>query len=323
MQVHGYGEIIWCREVIFENGKYDRLGRHPGIVIIPTSENEESAYCLHMTSDQQRTNRNKSKYVECKAAVKRGTYINIEHIIKRNNSMDSALIDEMSNNEFLELLRKFYEYQMNQDIQEKEFLDIRYKVEVLIELLKINKKLNLESRRIKYDELDKYSTIKDIKRINRIYSIELLLIYNELKDEINKKCFSEDRERIYAERLLELHRTLREVDYSKVDLDNPNNQIREIYIKSIQNNYLLNTNALFYDVIELFRVTEENPSYSIFIEKFIRHEGARQQKQRRKKEEKNKLRVEAKKKATRENSKAKLEKKREALIEKYGEFDWF
>lgn len=322
MQVHSYGEIIWCREVIFENGKYDRLGRHPGIVILPTSENEEFAYCLCMTSDKKRANREKYKFVEHKLMPKKDSYINIQQIVKRVNIKDD-IIKQMKQEEFIEVLEEFYNYQIKLKKPQEEFIKIENKVKTLIELLKINQKLNLESREIRYDDLEKYSAINDMKRIHRIYLTELLLRYNGLENEIKRKCFSEERERIYSKRLLELYGKLREVEYSKVNFDNPNNQIREIYINSKQNNYLINTDTLFYDAIELFKVTEDNPTYSVFIDKFMKHEEARQQEQKNKREQKSKAKIESRNKKKEENSKEKRDKKRASLVEKYGEFDWF
>lgn len=54
MEILNYGSIVPCRDIRFEDGQCDMQTNHPGVVLLPTSEQEDMAFCLYMTSDEKK-----------------------------------------------------------------------------------------------------------------------------------------------------------------------------------------------------------------------------------------------------------------------------
>ena len=54
MDIRNYGEVVLCKNITFEDNKYDMEQGHPGVVILPTTERDEKAICIYMTSDKRK-----------------------------------------------------------------------------------------------------------------------------------------------------------------------------------------------------------------------------------------------------------------------------
>lgn len=55
MNILNCGDVIWATDIIFKDGNHDIEERgHPAIVLFPTSEEDESAFCIYMTSNRRK-----------------------------------------------------------------------------------------------------------------------------------------------------------------------------------------------------------------------------------------------------------------------------
>lgn len=246
MKIREYGEVILCRNIIFEDNKYDVEKGHPGIVILPTSEKDDNAFCLYMTTDKKRAWREKEKYIKYTGKAEKDSYVNLQHIVKVINNKERE-IDKLEDEKFIDLLEKFYNFQINLNPLKKEFLKIKSKIETLIDLLKINKNLGINEE-ITAELLEDFEKIDYKQKRERIYKAKLSLSHN-----INpKKLFSDEKERVYNEKLKYLYNKLRTVNFDGLDFDNPNNELRNIYMDFRRKNFLVNVDLLFLDAGFLF-----------------------------------------------------------------------
>ena len=76
MRILELGNGIMLRGLIFENNQADITNGHPGIVLIPTGELDDFAYCVHATSDTNRYNEEIEKFFVSSKFLKK-TYRNL------------------------------------------------------------------------------------------------------------------------------------------------------------------------------------------------------------------------------------------------------
>lgn len=321
MKVHDYGEVMLCRNITFEDDKLDMKYGHPGIVILPTSENEDELYCLYMTSDANRADKEKNKYVRNTGKVVKESYINIQQIVKRSNKLERP-ITYISDDQFYELLQQFYNYQMTLEPPKKEFIDIKSKVEVLLEVLEFNKKFNIEES-ITREQIDKLSEIKDSRKRKMIYGAEVMISKkNDIKG-YNLEFFESERDRKYFYKLIEVHERIMDVDFDRIDLNDMNNEMRSIYLDIRNSNYLLNINSLFSDVSTIIGITDPKSKGEEVIKTLVRLELEREARKNEAREEKKTIKIEKaaakKKKAAKYNEKTKYRRS----IAKYGNSEFF
>lgn len=321
MKVHDYGEVLLCRDITFEDDKLDMKYGHPGIVLLPSSENEEELYCLYMTSDINRAQKEKNKYVKNIGKVVKESYINIQQIVKRSNKFEIP-ITYLDNDQFYELLQEFYNYQMSLETPKKEFLDIKSKVEVLLELLEFNKRNNIEES-ITREQIDKLSEIKDSRKRKIIYGAEAMLSRKNEIEGYDVEFFESERERKYFYKLLEVYDRIKKVDFNKINLNDTNNELRNIYLDVRNNNYLLNINSFFSDISTIIGLTDPKSNGEKVIKTFMRLELERDAMKNKAREEKKATKFEKaaakKKRAARYNEKTKYRRS----IAKYGNSEFF
>ena len=321
MKVHDYGEVLLCRDITFEDDKLDMKYGHPGIVLLPSSENEEELYCLYMTSDINRAQKEKNKYVKNIGKVVKESYINIQQIEKRSNKFEIP-ITYLDNDQFYELLQEFYNYQMSLETPKKEFLDIKSKVEVLLELLEFNKRNNIEES-ITREQIDKLSEIKDSRKRKIIYGAEAMLSRKNEIEGYDVEFFESERERKYFYKLLEVYDRIKKVDFNKINLNDTNNELRNIYLDVRNNNYLLNINSFFSDISTIIGLTDPKSNGEKVIKTFMRLELERDAMKNKAREEKKATKFEKaaakKKRAARYNEKTKYRRS----IAKYGNSEFF
>lgn len=104
MRVLKAGDIISCTNIVFADGRADLGGRHPGIVLLPTDEMDDEAYCLYMTTDEKRARYEADKYVRYNHS-----FINLDHIIKQKNYI-RKILGNVPVSSYISLLQKFYQY---------------------------------------------------------------------------------------------------------------------------------------------------------------------------------------------------------------------
>lgn len=316
MNIRNYGEIVFCKNIIFEDNKYDFKQGHPGVVLLPTTEMEEDVICLYMTSDRKRTEREKDKYIKYEGKAVKDSYINLQHIIKTINNK-SAELSELEDEKFIKLLERFYNYQMCIKPIRADFFAIKSKIEVLLELLKINKKLAITDK-IDAQLLNDLSEIKDMKRIKIIYGAKVLLSKYKDINKVEKECCTQERERLYLKRILELYSNIKNIKLDDMDLSDPNNPLRTIYLDFKNKYYLINVETLFIDAQPLFdRETKEK------IHKFITNERETQIKKILLREEKRTIKIQNKKEERILKSNYKAKKKIEMQQRKYGDWEFF
>lgn len=320
MLIHECGEIIRCTKIKFEDNKLDFEKFHPGIVLLPTSEKESVIQCLYMTSDCYRAEREGKKYIRNVGKYVKESYINLQQIVDRVNIKDEE-IDRLTDSKFLQVLKKFYDYQIKLDPQREDFLEIKSKIESLIKILKFQIDVNIKEivQRNELDLLDKKANIND-----RIFLYKVYTIINERKKqrEIGDEIFLTSKEKNYYNVLIKLYKKINKINYSKLDLNNPNNELRSAFLDTVRNHYLLNANMLFEDISLIRRMENPEDRISNLIMDFIKLE---------KKREEDKANARAKKsyerdcKATQKKidiAKQKMDIKRESGIQKYGQFDF-
>ena len=162
MIIHGYGEIILCKNITFEDKQLDMEIGHPGIVLLPTSEYEDEIHCLYMTTDSNRAKKEKDKFVKLSNKVEKTSYVNIQQIVKRINIKDGEL-NILDEDKFKELLQNFYNYQMSLEQPKTEFLEIKSKIETLLEILDFNKEFGITNS-VSRNQLDTLASQEDKKK---------------------------------------------------------------------------------------------------------------------------------------------------------------
>lgn len=321
MKVHDYGEVLLCRDITFEDDKLDMKYGHPGIVLLPSSENEEELYCLYMTSDINRALKEKNKYVKNTGKVVKESYINIQQIVRRSNKFEIP-ITYLDNDQFYELLQEFYNYQMSLETPKKEFIDIKSKVEVLLEVLEFNKKINIEES-VTREQIDKLSEIKDSRKRKIIYGAEVMIAKKDEIEGYDVEFFESERERKYFYKLIEVYDRIKNLDWEKIDLNDMNNEIRSIYLDIRNNNYLLNINSLFSDISTIIGMIAPKSNGEKVIKTFMKLELERDARKNEAREEKKTTKIEKavakKKRAARYNEKTKYRRS----IAKYGNSEFF
>lgn len=278
MQIREYGEVILCKNITFEDNKYDLEGRHPGIVLLPTTEDDNEVSCLYMTSDDKRAKREKDKYIKNSGKSVKDSYINLQQIVRVINNKERA-VNKLNQKEFVEILENFYNYQMNLEPQKQDFLDIKERIKTLLDLLKINEKLEIEEQ-ISAEMLANIMKIKDPEKRKKIYATNIGSLPDADIERVEMECFKDARERNYYNKLMELLNTLKNMDFSQVDFNDSNNAVRKIYLDIKSRYFFMNADLLFNDVT--FLLDDDKKTY---IERFIASEMEREQRRQSKKEE--------------------------------------
>lgn len=248
MQIRDYGEVVLCKNITFEDNKYDVKGGHPGIVLLPTSDKDDYAYCLYMTSDRKRAQRENDKYIDSKEGKKK-SYINLQQIIKIKNSRGTE-VNRLEEEEFIELLEQFYNYQDDLEVPKQEFLEIKDKLKTLLEILKLNQKLGIEET-ITAKTLDEITCYKGIEKRIKMYATRLMLNSHYDKKTIQKECFTSEKDRIYSEKLIGIYNDLKEINIEKIDFNDLNNKLRTLYLDFKNKNYLMSADFVFGDLAQL------------------------------------------------------------------------
>ena len=320
MRIHEYGEIILCKDITFEDNQLDMEIGHPGIVLLPTSEYEDEVHCLYMTTDGNRAKKEKRKFVKLDKNVEKRSYVNIQQIVKRINMKDCEM-NKLDDDEFKELLQTFYDYQMGLKPLKKEFLEIKSKIETLLQILEFNKEFGITTTTSRH-EIDTLASLEDKKKRTMVYCANLIISGNGDNPDLEDQVFISEKDRRYFEKLLQTYHRIKNLNFDKIDFDNPNNEMRQVYIDLRNENYLINIDTLFKDVSNLFRISGDNDKIGKIIKKFISYEQKREadkdkaRKEKRKKQEEQK--IANKKKALQ----IKNEKRRNRDIAEYGNFDW-
>ena len=317
MQIRDYGEIILCKNITFEDNKYDLEGRHPGIVLLPTTENDNEVCCLYMTSDAKRAKREKEKYIKNSEKSEKDSYINLQQIVRVVNNKEREL-KHLKQEDFIDILESFYNYQIDLDPQKQDFLEIKEKVKTLLDLLKINEKVEIDEP-VSAEMLEEYMKIKDSEKRKKIYATKLASLPDADIEKIEMECFKDARERNYYNKLMSLFDTLKNVDFSEIDFNDLNNEVRRIYLDTKNRNFLMNADLLFNDVIYLL----ENDEAKTNLQTFMKVEREREKLKKKAEEEKKEAKLEKaaarKRKAARYNEKNKYRRS----ISKYGNSEFF
>ena len=311
MDIRNYGEIILCRNITFEDNKYDMEQGHPGVVILPTTERDEQAICLYMTSDKRKAR--EDKFTKYEGGSIKDSYVNLQQLIKVPNNREEE-IDVLDNKKFLELLRKFYNFQINLEEPREEFLNIKEKVEILLELLEFNIQSEIEEP-ISMDIIEELMK-NDSKKRKALYETKKNI---GNKKSIEIKLSKSERERVYYEKVVALYNRLNSINFDKIDLNNLNNEIRNIYMDFRSKNYLVNVDIIFNDVIFLF----DNIEVKSKLQMFMQLERERAELKKKSEEEKREAKVE-KAAAKKERAARYYEKtKYRRSIAKYGNSEFF
>lgn len=321
MNILDYGSIILLKNITFEDGKYDLEGGHPGIVLLPTNETQEEAFCLYMTSDKNRAKKEEYKYAECKSKTLKQSFINIQQIVETKNIRTDGLA-KLPEREFHDLLEKFYQYQMTLEEANPKFLKIKKKIEILIELLKTNEKMELTDFNITRDQIDFLEQVENIEKGKRIFAFVLAKNTNVSIEDINKKYLLNDKNKKIFEKLLEISDRIDKINLNDINIHDPNNELREIYLDVKVKNYLLNADMLFEDLVSALKLSNQNKNKIEILQKFNKLEKERELRKKQKlnnRIEKNKNRyVDNKNK----KEKAKSKRRNKKLKKKYGKFDF-
>ena len=324
MNILEYGSIIMCRNITFEDNKYDIEGRHPGIVLLPTNENEDDVYCLYMTSDKKRAKEESYKYLKFKGISKKDSYINIQQIIKREN-IKEKIYDKIEDTDFIKLLETFYNYQLELEPKSENFNQIEEKIRILLEILKRKENLNIETDDISQDELEILESIGDMNKEMMIYGTKLLSDYEDRKkvsSKIETEFLKGQKERNYAQKILNVYQKIKRIDANKLNSNDLYKILEEIYFSEKSNVHLININVLFEDLNELLKLKKSNVNLIGNIEKVI--EIQKKKEEQINAEERTKmLEKQAKKeqKKQQDQIEAKDNIRKNKLFDKYGKFD--
>lgn len=323
MIIHEYGEIILCKNISFEDKQIDMELGHPGIVLLPTSENEEDIYCLYMTTDIERANREDKKYVKLSTKVAKKSYINIQQIVKRIN-VKNAPMNRLDDDEFRDLLQMFYNYQVNLEPKKQEFLEIKSKIETLLEILELNKEFNITNT-ISIKEIDALADLTKVEsKIKRkmFYGAFLSITGDINNQNLEGKLFSNGKDRIYFKNILKAYNMIKCLNFDKIDFNNPNNDIRQIYLKLRNENHLINVSTLFKDVSTLFSITDKDVKIEKLVGDFLDFEQKRETAEIKAKTEKIARKKSERAKNISQERNKRIEEKNKRYEEKYGKFDW-
>lgn len=320
MKIRDYGEVVLCRNITFEDNKYDIESGHPGIILLPTTEKEEELHCLYMTSNIKRAKKESNKYIKYQGESLKDSYVNIQQIIKRPNIKDLEL-DILEERKFIDLLETFYNYQRSREEQSMDFLEIESKVEILLELLKTNKELGIQ-RKISREELDTFESLKDKNRMKLIYATQMQLIEPSKKNKI-LNILKNEKDRKYSQKLIELYTQLKEVDFNKINVDNLNNGVRQLYFDFKLKNYLINTENLFQDASDLFSLFGNKNNEKEILKQVIQKEKERQKINSVKKEQKAQENIENRRKNKIKQAIKKANAANRMMQRKYGKFKGF
>lgn len=287
MQIKKYGEVVLCKDITFEDSRrYDLEQGHPGIVLLPTNEEDEYAYCIFMTSDKKIASKNKEKFIKYYGKSVKESYLNLQQVVKVKNNADKSL-SFLKQEQFKEILNSFYNYQIKLEKQDFTFLMIKERIEILLNLLEINQDLGIK------EDID-YKTIKDmlqyknVKKIRQMYCIKLMLSPYLDKYKILEKGLKRERERNYAMKVLEIYEQINNMDFSTINLSDQNNPLRKLYFECMNKNYLMGAESILTDVSTLLLNNEKRTILDSFLQSekelnLIRYENKEEKRERREK----------------------------------------
>lgn len=266
MQIKPFGEVVLCKDITFEDsGKYDLEQGHPGVVLLPTNEEDEYAYCIFMTSDKKRANREKERFIKYSGKSVKESYLNLHQIVKVKNNADKSL-HTLKQEQFREILNSFYNYQIKLKKQNYDFMMIKDKIEILLNLLEINQALEINED-IKYDTIEDMLKYKSSEKIRQMYCTKLMLSPDLDKYKILEEGFKTERERNYAIKVLETYEQIRKMDFLKIDLSDLNNPLRNAYFACMNNNYLMGAESIFTDVSTLLLDDAKKATLDNFLQR--------------------------------------------------------
>lgn len=320
MRIHEYGEIILCKNITFEDNQLDMEIGHPGIVLLPTSEHEDEVHCLYMTTDGTRAKKEKGKFVKLDNNVQKTSYVNIQQIVKRINIKDSEM-NKLDDDQFKELLQNFYDYQMSLKPPKKDFLEIKSKIETLLEILDFNKEFGIINS-VSRNQIDTLASQRDPKKRRMIYCANLIVSRNIDNPDLEEQVFISEKDRKYFRTLIQLYDRIKNLNFDKIDFNNPNNEMRQVYIKCRNENYLINIDSLLKDVSSIFSMSSDNDKIGKIIKTFISFEQKREVEKANTRAQKSETRRTKKIEAHKASLKRKNKQRRNELVSKYGNFDW-
>ena len=245
MQILNCGDVILLRNITFQDGQYDIKEGHPGIVILPTDENDEEAICLYMTSSK---NRSKDKgYMHCNTRVKKNSFVNLKQIVK-NPNVKLLPLATMPNSTIYNILGRFSEYQ--KDNPDENFEKVKNKIDIMLQLFKMNSRLGiLRESTIDVKELKMLEQIGNIPMMHMAYLINSNMI--ELPQIPSDILTNKDR--ILLGKLQSLYEEVRREKIENLNLEK-NSRLRKMYEKTKKENYLINVDILFEKLIDMMQV---------------------------------------------------------------------
>ena len=324
MKILDYGSIVTVRNITFEDGKYDTEGKHPGVILLPTNEEQEETVCLYMTTDRGRARREKYKYTECKCETFKKSFINISQLTTIKNNKGKRELARLNDEEMLALLDRFYKYQINLGEKNPDFMKIKGKIEILMGLISENIKIGINGTlNITREQIDFLEQVGNTERGKRIFAFSLAENTEVPKGYIYSQYLMNNKNRVLFDNLLELSEQIKKVDLSKIDLNNPNNELRKIYMNKKLKNYLINTNELFSELAMALRFTNTDETSIRVLEEFNDLEKAKEELKARKLTERIERNEKKRMIVAKRRNETKKANRRKELIEKYGEFEEF
>lgn len=324
MKILDYGSIVTVKNITFEDGKYDMEGKHPGVILLPTNEEQEEAVCLYMTTDRSRARREKYKYTECKYGTFKKSFINISQLTTIKNNKGKRELSRLNDEEMLALLDRFYKYQINLGEKNPGFMKIKAKIEILMGLISENIKIGINGTlNITREQIDFLEQVGNTERGKRIFAFSLAESAEVPKGYIYSQYLTSNKNRVLFDNLLELSEQIKKVDLSKIDLNNPNNELRKIYMNKKLKNYLINTNELFSELAMALRFTNTDETSIRVLEEFNDLEKAKEELKARKLTERIERNEKKRMLVAEKRNKTKKANRRKELIKKYGEFEEF
>lgn len=320
MRIHEYGEIILCKNITFEDNQLDMEIGHPGIVLLPTSEYEDEVDCLYMTTDGNRAKKENGKFIKLTSKVEKTSYVNIQQIVKRINMKDCEM-NKLDDDEFKELLQTFYDYQTGLKPPKKEFLEIKSKIETLLQILEFNKEFGITTVTSRH-QIDTLASLEDKKKRTMIYCANLIVFGNGDNPDLKEQVFTSEKDRNYFEKLLQTYHRIKNLDFDQIDFNNPNNDMRQVYIALRNENYLINIDTLLKDVSSIFSISSDNNKIGKMIKTFVSFEQKREAERAKARAEKSETRKKQKIENHRNSLQRKAQRRRAGDVAKYGNFDW-
>ncbi len=287
-----------------------------GIILLPTSEKEDFAYCLYMTSDESRATRESEKYKQLESkSIKLKSYVNLDQILKKVNNMEttSYCIEEDA---FVQLLEDFYQFQISKQEQNPEFLYIKSKIEALLLVLKNKKSFGITTE-ITREDLDIIDSAKNKNKIGILLLAGEVIINGKNENNLN---FNNEKEKKYFSVLLKLYDKIRNINLETIDLNDLNNELRVAYCDFRNSYYLINVDTLFEDVENLIYIFGSSQNEKNNITKFIEMEKERNKQKMMNISAKQEQKKIEQKKQQKGRNKQKIQKRYWNDIEKYGFF---